>query len=545
MTAMQQEALPSFADCGYAQAGTGPIAWWPKGKSFRMNDMGVEGGVTVAELMAASGVPFGTSGVRGLASAMTDRLCHAYATAFLQYLDQIGEFSTGDRVAIAGDLRISTPRILAAVATAVRDCGGEVVYCGRTPTPALAFHAMGTAAGGGMASIMVTGSHIPADRNGIKFYRPHGEVLKSDEAGIVSQRVRIDPTRFGNDDSLLAPVALPEETPVEDEYIARYVRHFGADALSGLTIGVYQHTAVGRDVLVRAVEALGARAVPFGRETVFVPVDTEAIRPEDIELAAQWAAQNRVDAIISTDGDSDRPLVADAAGTWLRGDVVGLLCARAVGADVAVTPVSSNTVLELSEAVPRVVRTRIGSPYVIAAMMDEAEADPAACVCGYEANGGFLLGTAVGDLAPLPTRDALLPIIAVVMNARQRPLAEVVAELPPRFTFSDRVADFPQAHSAALIAFLGHGPEDEQLARIARLFGEIAGFPTGIDTTDGYRMSFADGAIVHFRPSGNAPELRCYSEAETEARARDLNHRALAHVLSDVVPEALAAQKAG
>lgn len=506
-----------------------------------MNDLGVESGVTVAELMASSGVPFGTSGVRGLASAMTDKLCHAYATAFLQYLRQIGEFSSGDRVALAGDLRTSTPRILAACATAVRDCGGEVVFCGLTPTPALAFHAMTI----GMPSIMVTGSHIPADRNGIKFYRPHGEVLKSDEGGIVSQRVAQDPARFGNDDSLLAPVALPDVTDVTDEYIARYVGHFGADALAGLTIGVYQHTAVGRDVLVRAVEALGATAVPFGRETVFVPVDTEAIRQEDIDLAAAWARENTVDAIISTDGDSDRPLVADATGTWLRGDIVGLLCARAVGADVVVTPVSSNTVLELSGAAPTIVRTRIGSPYVIRAMMDAAEADPAARVCGYEANGGFLLGTAVGDLSPLPTRDALLPIIAVVMAAKDRPLAQVVADLPPRYTFSDRVADFPQANSAALIALLSEGPEDAQLARIARLFGEIAGLPTAIDTTDGYRMSFADGAVIHFRPSGNAPELRCYTEAETEDRARDLNARALAHVLADVVPEAVAAQKAG
>ncbi|OYX96116.1 MAG: hypothetical protein B7Y74_02305, partial [Novosphingobium sp. 35-62-5] len=70
-----------------------------------MHDNLQHSGVTVSELMATSGVPFGTSGVRGLASAMTDKLCHAYATAFLQYLRQIGEFADGGRVAIAGDLR--------------------------------------------------------------------------------------------------------------------------------------------------------------------------------------------------------------------------------------------------------------------------------------------------------------------------------------------------------------------------------------------------------------------------------------------------------
>lgn len=495
-----------------------------------MNPTGSVIGSTVADIMASSGVPFGTSGVRGLAAAMTDGLCIAYVTAFLQYLRQIGEFQDGTRVAIAGDLRESTHWIISACAAAVRDCGGEVVFCGRTPTPALAFHAMGL----GIPSIMVTGSHIPADRNGIKFYRPHGEVLKIDEIGIVSQRVQIDPARFDDVGKLIASTPLPDITSVEGEYIERYVRHFGANALSGLVVGVYQHSAVGRDVLVRAMAALGAQAVPFGRSDTFVPVDTEAVRAEDIALAGEWAAANRVDAIISTDGDADRPLIADGSGTWLRGDVVGLLCARAVQADVVVTPVSSNSVLELSGAVPTVLRTRIGSPYVIAAMIEAAAADPMARVCGYEANGGFLLGSAFGDLTPLPTRDALLPIITVLMAAKERPLADVVAALPSRFTFSDRLSDFPQWRSSALIDVMSSGSTDAQLARISRVFGEIAGHPASIDTTDGYRMTFADGSIIHLRPSGNAPELRCYTEAETEEKARDLNARALEIVLSDV-----------
>ena len=42
-------------------------------------------------LMTETGVAFGTSGARGLATQMTDRLCYAYTTGFLQYLEQIGE----------------------------------------------------------------------------------------------------------------------------------------------------------------------------------------------------------------------------------------------------------------------------------------------------------------------------------------------------------------------------------------------------------------------------------------------------------------------
>jgi phosphomannomutase len=155
-------------------------------------------------------------------------------------------------------------------------------------------------------------------------------VLKEDEAGMRGQVIATDPALFDDAGMLKAEAPLPEVTEVARSYIQRYVDHFGPQALRGLTIGVYQHSAVGRDVLVEVVEALGGKAVALGRATQFIPVDTEAIRPEDVELAKGWAAEFGFDAIISTDGDSDRPLLADHTGEWLRGDVLGVLCARAL-----------------------------------------------------------------------------------------------------------------------------------------------------------------------------------------------------------------------
>jgi large subunit ribosomal protein L6 len=43
----------------------------------------------------------------------------------------------------------------------------------------------------GIPSIMVTGSHIPDDRNGIKFNKAEGEILKEDEAAIRAQEVEV------------------------------------------------------------------------------------------------------------------------------------------------------------------------------------------------------------------------------------------------------------------------------------------------------------------------------------------------------------------
>jgi phosphomannomutase len=210
---------------------------------------------------------------------------------------------------------------------------------------------------------------------------------------------------------------------------------------------------------VQVLAGLGAEVLPLGRSDRFIPVDTEAVRPEDQALARQWAAELRCDAIASTDGDSDRPLLADAHGIWLRGDILGQLCARLLGADVVVTPVSSNSVVERMPEFSRVERTRIGSPYVIAAM-NRTRAD-GVVVCGYEANGGFLLGSDVEiegrTLKALPTRDAVLPIVAALVAAGSNGLAALVDDLPPGVTHSDRLPEFASARRDALMAWLDPG----------------------------------------------------------------------------------------
>lgn len=483
--------------------------------------------VSIADLMAQSGVAFGTSGARGLVSAMTDRVCFAYTVAFLQHLVNIGQFGPGKHVAIAGDLRPSSPRIMAACAAAVRYMGGAVDYCGFVPSPAVAAYGFER----DIPSLMVTGSHIPDDRNGIKFNRTDGEVLKPDELAIRVQDVAL-PDLF--DDEGMLQDAAPAEPLVDaaTPYVARYVDAFGAQALVGLTLGVYEHSAVGRDILVALVEALGGKVVSLGRSDRFIPVDTEAVRPKDQALARQWAAELGLDAILSTDGDSDRPLLADEQGVWIRGDVLGILSARALGIAAIATPVSCNSAVEQSGLFDVVQRTRIGSPFVIEAM-NRLIVDGQASVCGYEANGGFLLATSVEVegriLGALPTRDAVLPILAVLVDARRHgvTLSALQAKLPERYTFSERLQNYPVSRSQALIAHLEQGDESAILARLTRIFGELAGEADGIDRTDGLRIYFADGDIIHLRPSGNAPELRCYTESSSADRASTLNELAL------------------
>ena len=312
---------------------------------------------------------------------------------------------------------------------------------------------------------------------------------------------------------------------VEERYVQRYFEAFGEGALSGAKIGLFEHSAVGRDVCFQVLSGLGAQVTRLGRSDAFIPVDTEAIRPEDVASAARWGSEHDFDTIVSTDGDSDRPLVSDEHGKWLRGDVAGIVTAKFLGATFVATPVSCNTAVEKSGAFKRVARTRIGSPYVIEAM--NSALGGAEKVVGYEANGGFLTATDfsfAGRLPALPTRDALLVHLAVLLSARGQgiSISKLLAALPQRFTASDRLEDFPTALSKERLGALAQGGP----AAIAKEFPNF-GAVKDVSNVDGLRITFASEEIVHLRPSGNAPELRCYTEADSEARAIKLNEEAL------------------
>ncbi|XYD08932.1 phosphomannomutase [Methylobacterium sp. NMS12] len=465
-----------------------------------------------------SSLKFGTSGLRGLVTDLVGGPCYAYASAFFRSVS-----ADGPRVVVIGrDLRDSSPGLAATVAQAAAANGFAAVECGALPTPALALEAMRR----GAFAVMVTGSHIPEDRNGLKFYRPEGEITKADEAGILDAL----------DDGASAPrpaAATPEPEP---DAIARYRRRYGdafpSGTLAGLRVAVYQQSSVARDLLVDLLAALGAHVTPIGRSATFVPIDTEAHRPEDVAFIRDVMASGDFDALVTTDGDADRPLVADGAGGIVRGDVLGLITARFLGADTVVVPVTAGSALEQSGGFSEVVRTKVGSPFVIAGM-ERAMRAGSGTIVGFEANGGFLLGSDVtlagGVLAALPTRDAVLPILATLaaLRAGDTSLAELVTALRAGEMASDRLPETPSERSGAFLARLCD-------TAFRNVFLAPVGSPQAVDQQDGVRIGLNSGRSIHFRASGNAPELRCYAEAPSAQEAQDLVRWGLAAAAADI-----------
>lgn len=523
---------------------------------------------------------FGTSGLRGLVEAMTDLEVYINTAGFLDFLIEQKLIQVGDVVCLAGDLRPSTDSpersILRAVAKAVEDTGLKARYLGRIPTPALTAYAMHQ----GQASIMVTGSHIPFDRNGIKFNKPSGEVLKSDESAILSAVLGVRRIQYAmptdrshfDDAGWFKQDRVPSLPGLEEEagewYLKRYRDFFPENFLKDRRVLVYQHSAVGRDMLADLLQSFGAIVIVAGRSETFVPIDTEDISAERLNQLQTFLEEHTeegktIDALVSTDGDSDRPLVCGVDGwnrlQFLNGDLLGVLVADFLQAQAVVVPISANDAVDAHFTTKGIkpYKTKIGSPYVIQTM-NALRAQGIDSVVGWEANGGFLTGSDFQidkrKLSALATRDAFLPILAVLHASlgRQMPLVDLMGTLPARFGKAGLIDAFSQEASRALLKKwtpdihglldwelkdggahlrLNDGERrpatDEENLAIAHLCEEASeyfnveqgyGCIQRINYIDGVRFYFDNGDIAHIRPSGNAPQLRFYAVANAQDR---------------------------
>ncbi len=534
---------------------------------------------------------FGTSGVRALVEDLTDLEVYCLTLGTLRYFENndllISRAQSKDNISIpvACDLRPSSPRLTRATVRAINACGYQAEYLGMLPTPALSCYALKQ----GVASFMVTGSHIPLDRNGQKANRCDGEVMKSDEQGIVNEVNKVrdlilngiaDQSLFDQHGMFKAEQkqSLPEASnAAEQHYLNRYAAVFPENALAGLRIVFFEYSAVGRDLLPRILRNAGAEVICMGRSDEFFPIDTEALADQHLDELSQIVLEARkkhgkIDALVSTDGDSDRPLVIAVEETssasmqprFISGDLLGLMVTDYLGVDSISVPISSNPAIQecfISKNIP-VRSTRIGSPHVIAAMQ-QAKAEGHQRIVAWEANGGYLTGSDLpvnsGVVNALPTRDAMLPILCVLHSSvqKQQSLSEMVDSLPAWYGKADLLDDFPRQASLAIVEQLSpandasicvvqyepeqvtlrdvdnqvvaqypaHSAEASNLEKakhvVESVFSKQHGFGSliQINCLDGLRCYFDNDEIAHIRPSGNAPQLRIYAYARTQNRA--------------------------
>jgi phosphoglucosamine mutase len=328
---------------------------------------------------------FGTDGIRGRTN-----LAQMTAEIALRVGQAAGaHFLRGDhrhRVVIGKDTRLSGYMMESAMVAGFTSVGMDVVLLGPLPTPAVAMLTRELRADLG---VMISASHNPYEDNGIKLFGPDGYKLsdadeRSIEALLEAKPTLVDATHIGRAKRI-------------DDARGRYI-HFAKSALpdhirlDGLKIVVDCANGAAYQVAPEALWELGAEVIAIGTK----PDGTNINR--GCGSTAPQALQDTVvasgaDIGLALDGDADRLIVVDEAGTLVDGDqlmaLIALTHARRgtlKGGGVVAT-VMSNLGLERKLAAEGLAlhRTAVGDRYVLEKMRASG------CNVGGEQSGHVIL----------------------------------------------------------------------------------------------------------------------------------------------------------
>jgi phosphoglucosamine mutase len=416
---------------------------------------------------------FGTDGVRGIVGDLvTDEL-----------VERLGRASTlwagGERRVFVGrDTRASGEALEEAFARGIVAAGGHAVLAGVVPTPAVALLRLDL-------GVVISASHNPPEYNGVKFFDRDGRKL-SDAAEEEIERMLDAPAQGGGDVERIAVAAA--------SYLDHLLDRFGSD-LRGLRIVVDCANGAYAGIAPGAFEELGAEVVAIGNAPDGTNINV-GCGATDLRALQETVRAGGFDLGVAFDGDGDRMLAVDAAGTPLDGDqIVGILALELDVDLVAVTTMTNLGFHRLMESRGiRVVTTDVGDRYVLEALYRE---------------GGVLGGEQSGHIICLRdhvTGDGLASALLLCGALHGRTLAEAAAVL-------DR---YPQARLD--LPRRGRGPLPEGLLE------EVEQVNAGLD----------GGGRVLVRPSGTEPVVRILAEAATAEEAEALCARIAALVKDEL-----------
>lgn len=420
---------------------------------------------------------------------LTDEAVYLIMKAFCKWMS----VKSGKRrlkLALGNDVRISTERIVRQVKAAVLDSGCDLVYTGLCSTPSM-FMLLHDAGWDCDASVMITASHLPFDRNGLKFFTPQGGLEGQDITAILNMAADGD-----------FIVADGKGAYCEQSYIEEYC----ASLVAGVRLSCNADKPLaGKKIIVDAGNGAGG----FFVDKVLIPLgaDTEGSQflqpdgtfpnhipnPEDkgaMKAVCDAVVKNRADLGIIFDTDVDRAGAVDCDGNEInRNRLIALMAAillKDKPGTVVTDSVTSDGLTAFIESLGgRHVRFKRGYKNVI----DEAlrrEAEGEYCPLAMETSGhaAFKENYFLDDGAYLVTR---ILICLSEQSKEGKKLTELIASLSSpseadevRLGFTELSTDFKAEGNKVIedIKLLAAGDENMYLA------------PTNYE---GVRVSFKKG----------------------------------------------------
>jgi phosphomannomutase/phosphoglucomutase len=437
---------------------------------------------------------FGTSGIRAHAEdVLTNQFCFDMGRAFGKFLAAHGQKG---KIAMGTDTRVSGPRIKKAFSLGLIEENYEVVDQGTVPVPAINYILLSNPKF--IGGCMITGSHIRGDHNGMKFYALKGEILKDHEREIeeMYEKTKGEVTFEKKD------VEIKGDEEARGAYTAMLI-DLANKPYPKWNIVLDLGNGCQANIMPDVFKILGLSPVIINNDLDpknFLARDTET--EGTVSQLQQRVKSEKADFGLAYDGDGDRVVFVDEDGGFIPGDYTGSLIGKYNAGDTVVTPVNTSQVVE--HIGKNVIRTKVGSPYVVAAMKKHN------ATFGFEANGGGISSDV------MLTRDGGSTTIKILNLLKEtgKGLRDLVNELPKCYLYRTKV-ECPRELNTTIIK------EAKEKFRGART-----------EEVDGVKIWIDDSSWILFRPSSNAPEFRVFAEAKTEADAKKLGEEGIEFVKS-------------
>ena len=274
------------------------------------------------------------SDVRGVAvgdgATLTPHVAQCLGMAFARFAAQkTGKSVTQLTIAIGRDSRISGPALLKAAAEGISRAGAAVIDFGMCTTPAM-YMSIITPSFAPDGAIMVTASHHPWDKNGLKFFLQDGGLEGEDVAALLEAAKDLTPEGLPFSGSITEKAFLPTYMEQLSQRIRTGLNTDMAKPLLGLHVVVDAGNGAG-GFYATLLENLGAWVEgsqflePDGRFPNHIP------NPENAEaMASLRGAVLRVGADLGVifDADCDRAAIVDADGREInRNRLIALISA--------------------------------------------------------------------------------------------------------------------------------------------------------------------------------------------------------------------------
>ena len=269
-------------------------------------------------------------GVPGEEVNLTPEVATRMGRAFAIWLNK--EIKGARKVAVGTDSRISGASLKKAFNTGLLNEGFDVMDCGLASTPAM-FMTTIHPDHGVDGAVMLTASHLPFNRNGMKFFTAKGGFDKEDVRELLHIAAEKRPESDSEEGQLEKVDFISEYAAFLVDTIRREVNDpdHQQTPLQGLKIIVDAGNGAGGFFAARVLEPLGADTsgsqflIPDGRFPNHVP------NPEDGEAMAsicQAVLREKADLGIIFDTDVDRAALVDAAGNAInRNELIALTSA--------------------------------------------------------------------------------------------------------------------------------------------------------------------------------------------------------------------------